>query len=61
MTRFKRLQLHAEQHNVILEKVDGSDPYEMYNNDDHGTVAICRTLDEVEDEMSSLFGGQEKN
>jgi len=50
MTRFKRIQFEAKRQGVVVERVErvgGSEPYEVYRADDHGSVGICRNLDEV--------------
>jgi len=54
MTRFRRIQLEAKRQGIIVEKVGGADPYEVYRDDDHGSVGICRTLDEVEQDIHAF-------
>ena len=54
MTRFQKIVAEAKKRGVIVEKVGGSDPYEVYREDDHSMVGICKNLWEVESEVESF-------
>jgi len=58
MTRFKRIQFEAKRQGVVVERVGGSEPYEVYRADDHGSVGICRNLDEVRLDVETFANQQ---
>ena len=48
MTKFNRIKFEAKRQGIIVERVAGEYPYEVWREDDHGSVGICRNLWEVE-------------
>jgi hypothetical protein len=54
MTRFKRICFEAKRQGIIVEKVGGSEPYEVYAEDDHSAIGLCRNLDEVELDVAAF-------
>jgi len=51
MTRLRRIQFTAKRQGIIVEKVGGKYPYEVYREDDHASVGLCKTLNEVEQDV----------
>ena len=54
MTQFDRIKHTASQNGIIVERVGGQYPYEVYRNDDHSSVALCKTLREVEQDIETF-------
>jgi len=47
MTKFERIRYEAKKRGIIVERVGGTLPYEVYHKEDHGSVGLCRNLEEV--------------
>lgn len=54
MTQFEKIQTTAKSKGIIVERVGGSEPYEVYREDDHGSVGICVNLTEVRQEVAAF-------
>ena len=54
MTRFRKIKLEAKRQGIVVERVGGKYPYEVYREDDHGSVGICKNLWEVEQDIQAF-------
>ena len=54
MTKFEKIQANAKQQGIVVERVGGAEPYEVYSEKEHGHVCCCTNLNEVGQAISEV-------